>query len=96
MESRVLRGSQTPYDFDVIPMVVQPLWLESFVPDAPRGITMSKLKTRMIRDMQLAGLCEGTRREYLRVVRVIGRFKTSHTWRLVLVVGSILLYSFPS
>jgi len=74
VESRVLRGSQTPYDFDVIPMVVQPLWLESFDPDAPRGITMSKLKTRMIRDMQLAGLCEGTRREYLRVVRQLAAY----------------------
>src|SRR5271155_5360487 len=30
---------------------------------------MSKLKNRMIRDMQLAGLVEGTRREYLRAVR---------------------------
>ena len=30
---------------------------------------MSKLRKRMIRDMQLAGLVEGTRREYLRAVR---------------------------
>jgi len=35
---------------------------------------MSKLKTRMIRDMQLAGLCEGTRREYLRVVRQLAAY----------------------
>ena len=32
------------------------------------GITMSKLRKRMLRDMQLAGLVEGTRREYLRAV----------------------------
>jgi hypothetical protein len=30
---------------------------------------MSELRERMIRDMQLAGLVEGTRREYLRAVR---------------------------
>src|SRR5258708_8638018 len=30
---------------------------------------MSQLRNRMIRDMQLAGLVEGTRREYLRAVR---------------------------
>jgi integrase/recombinase XerD len=30
---------------------------------------MSELRNRMIRDMQLAGLVTGTRREYLRAVR---------------------------
>ncbi len=30
---------------------------------------MSKLRSRMTRDMQLAGLVDGTRREYLRAVR---------------------------
>ena len=30
---------------------------------------MTELRTRMIRDLQLAGLVEGTRREYLRAVR---------------------------
>ena len=30
---------------------------------------MSELSNRMVRDMQLAGLVEGTRREYLRAVR---------------------------
>ena len=30
---------------------------------------MSELKNRLIQDMQLAGLVEGTRREYLRAVR---------------------------
>ncbi|HKM54128.1 MAG TPA: site-specific integrase, partial [Isosphaeraceae bacterium] len=60
--------------FDVILMVVQPLWLESVDPDTPRGITMSKLRKRMIRDMQLAGLVEGTRREYLRAVRQLAAY----------------------
>ncbi len=35
---------------------------------------MSELKTRMIRDMQLAGLVEGTRREYLRAVRQLAAY----------------------
>ena len=35
---------------------------------------MSKLRKRMIRDMQLAGLVEGTRREYLRAVRQLGAY----------------------
>jgi integrase/recombinase XerD len=30
---------------------------------------MSELRNRMIRDMQLAGLVDGTRREYLKAVR---------------------------
>ena len=30
---------------------------------------MSELRNRMIRDMELAGLVEGTRREYLLAVR---------------------------
>jgi hypothetical protein len=55
-------------------MVVQPLWLESVDPDTPRDITMSKLKTRMVRDMQLAGLVEGTRREYLRAVHQLAAY----------------------
>ena len=50
-------------------MDFRPLWLEFFVPYAGKGITMSELRNRMIRDMQLAGLVEGTRREYLRAVR---------------------------
>jgi hypothetical protein len=55
-------------------MVFQPLWPESVDPDTPRGITMSKLRKRMIRDMQLAGLGEGTCREYLRVVRQLAAY----------------------
>ena len=35
---------------------------------------MSKLRKRMIRDMQLAGLVEGTRREYLRAVRQLAAY----------------------
>jgi hypothetical protein len=35
---------------------------------------MSELRNRMIKDMQLAGLVEGTRREYLRAVRQLAAF----------------------
>ena len=35
---------------------------------------MSELRDRMIRDMQLAGLVEGTRREYLRAVRQLAAY----------------------
>ena len=35
---------------------------------------MSELRKRMIRDMQLAGLVEGTRREYLRTVRQLAAY----------------------
>ncbi len=35
---------------------------------------MSELSNRMIRDMQLAGLVEGTRREYLRGVRQLSAY----------------------
>lgn len=35
---------------------------------------MSELRNRMIRDMQLAGLVEGTRREYLRAVRQLAAY----------------------
>jgi hypothetical protein len=34
-----------------------------------KGIAISKLSDRMIRDMQLAGLVEGTQNGYLRAVR---------------------------
>ena len=40
------------------------LWL-----DTRKGITMTELRKRMIRDLQLAGLVPGTQREYLRAVR---------------------------
>jgi hypothetical protein len=35
---------------------------------------MSELRKRMIRDMQLAGLAEGTRRIYVRVVRQLAGY----------------------
>ena len=35
---------------------------------------MSELSNRMIRDMQLAGLVEGTRREYVRGVRQLSAY----------------------
>ena len=35
---------------------------------------MTELRKRMIRDMQLAGLVEGTRREYLRVIRQLAAY----------------------
>ena len=35
---------------------------------------MSKLRSRMTRDMQLAGLVEGTRREYLRAVHQLAAY----------------------
>jgi integrase/recombinase XerD len=35
---------------------------------------MSELRNRMVRDMQLAGLVEGTRREYLKAVRQLAAY----------------------
>jgi hypothetical protein len=58
----------------VIPMEFQPLWLESFGSDARKGITMSELRNRMARDLQLAGLVEGTQREYVRAVRQLAAY----------------------
>ena len=40
------------------------LWLHT-----RKGITLTELRKRMIRDLQLAGLVPGTQREYLRAVR---------------------------
>jgi hypothetical protein len=39
-----------------------------------KGIAMSELSGRMIRDMQLAGLVEGTQGEYLRGVRQLSTY----------------------
>jgi hypothetical protein len=39
-----------------------------------KGITMSELRNRMIQDMKLAGLVDGTRREYLRAVRQLAAY----------------------
>ena len=61
-------------DSGVIPWDFRPLWLEFFGPYSQKGITMSELSNRMIRDMQLAGLVEGSRREYLRAVRQLAAY----------------------
>ena len=58
----------------MIPWDFRPLWLEFFGPHSRKGITMSELSNRMIRDMQLAGLVEGSRREYLRAVRQLAAY----------------------
>jgi hypothetical protein len=52
----------------------RPFWLESLGPHARKGITISELRDRMTRDMQLAGLVEGSRREYLRAVRQLAAY----------------------
>jgi len=39
----------------VISWGFRPLWLDFFGPHSRKGITMSELSNRMIRDMQLAG-----------------------------------------
>ena len=66
--------TRTSNDSGVIPMGLQPLWLEFSDLFTPQGITMSELRNRMIRDMQLAGLVDGTRREYLRAVRQLAAY----------------------
>src|SRR5262245_32161549 len=53
----------------LIPLSFRPLWPELLGPHPRKGITMTELRRRMIRDMRLAGLVEGTQREYLRAVR---------------------------
>ena len=59
----------------VIRLDFRPRWLE-FTPLYLSGkvITMSELKDRMIQDMKLAGLVEGTGREYLRAVRQLAAY----------------------
>ena len=69
-----LGGGWPSRDSGVIPWDFRPLWLEFFGPQPRKGITMSELRNRMIRDMQLAGLVEGTRREYLRGVRQLAAY----------------------
>ena len=39
-----------------------------------KGTTMSELRNRLIQDMNLAGLVEGTQREYLRAVRQLAAY----------------------
>jgi molybdopterin-guanine dinucleotide biosynthesis protein A len=43
---------------------------------------MSELRNRMIQDMQLAGLVEGTRQQYLRAVRQLAAYYTVSPDRL--------------
>ena len=69
-----LGGGWPSRDSGVIPWDFRPLWLEFFGPHSRKGITMSELSNRMIRDMQLAGLVEGSRREYLRAVRQLAAY----------------------
>jgi integrase-like protein len=73
---RVVRtgGGPTSKDSGVIPWEFRPLWLDFFGLHSRKGITMSELSNRMIRDMQLAGLVEGTRREYVRGVRQLSAY----------------------
>ena len=71
---RRLGGGWPSRDSGVIPWDFRPLWLEFFGPHSRKGITMSELSNRMIRDMQLAGLVEGSRREYLRAVRQLAAY----------------------
>ena len=69
-----LGGGRPSKDSGVIPWDFRPLWLDFFGPHSRKGITMSELSNRMIRDMQLAGLVEGTRREYVRGVRQLSAY----------------------
>jgi hypothetical protein len=50
-------------------MGVWPVWLDFRRSHARKGITMSELRNRMIRDMHLAGLVQGTQHEYVRAIR---------------------------
>ena len=50
------------------------MWLEFLGSHSRKGITMSELRNRMIQDMQLAGLVQGTQREYVRAVRQLAAY----------------------
>ena len=58
----------------MIPLNFRPLWLEFLGPEARKGITMSELSDRMTQDLKLAGLVEGTQREYLRAPRQLAAY----------------------
>ena len=68
------KGAWSSKDSGVVRLDFRPLWLEFLVPHARKGITMSELRNRMIQDMQLAGLVEGSRREYVRAVRQLALY----------------------
>ena len=61
-----MNADRIPWDFPAI--------VAGFSSYARKGITMSRLRNRMIRAMQLGGLVEGTQREYLRAVRQLAAF----------------------
>lgn len=50
------------------------MWPEFNFPLMEEYYTMSELRNRMIQDMKLAGLVEGTAREYLRAVRQLAAY----------------------
>jgi hypothetical protein len=58
----------------VIAWEFRPMWPEFFGFYTRKGPTMSELRNRMVRDMQLAGLVEGTRREYVRAPRQLAAY----------------------
>ena len=51
-----------------------PAIVAGFSSYARKGIAMSKLRKRMIQDMRLAGLVEGTQDQYLRAVRQLAAY----------------------
>ncbi len=72
--SRRPGGGWPSLDSGVIPLDFRPSWLEFLGPDRGKGITMSKLRKRMIRDIQFVRLVEGTGREYLQAVRQLAAY----------------------
>ena len=51
-----------------------PAIVAGFSSYARKGIAMSRLRKRMIQDMRLAGLVEGTQHQYLRAVRQLSAY----------------------
>ena len=59
----------------VIRLDFRPSWLESStLPFEGKGITMSELRDRMVQDLKLAGLADGTGEAYLRAVRQLATY----------------------
>jgi hypothetical protein len=68
---RKVRGSRAGHGWvnsDRVPWDC-PAIVAGFSSYARKGIAMSKLRKRMIQDMRLAGLVEGTQNQYVRAVR---------------------------
>jgi hypothetical protein len=57
----------------VLRLGFRPLWLE-FHCLREKGVTMSELRDRMIQDLKLAALCDGTAEVYLRAVRQLAAY----------------------